>query len=191
MLYNANLTFTHDAPGSPTSYAVSGTGYVPAPVFGTAPASLNFGSVNVGLSANLNVTVSNTGDAPLTISGIVSSNVQYTFVPNAFPVNIPAGGNSVFVVTFAPTAAGTVNANLTFTHNAAGSPTAYAVTGIGFTTAPVFGLSAASLSFGNVSVGGSAILPVTVNNTGNAQLVISGITSSAGEFTFAPNAFPD
>ena len=83
----------------------------------------------------------------LTISGIVSSNPQYTFVPNAFPVNIAAGGNSVFVVTFAPTAAGTVNANLTFTHNAAGSPTAYAVTGIGFTTAPVFGFNVHIIRF--------------------------------------------
>ena len=43
-----------------------------------APASLDFGSVNVSGSANLNVTVSNTGDAPLNISGIVSSDAQYT-----------------------------------------------------------------------------------------------------------------
>jgi hypothetical protein len=189
-LVNADLTFTHDAPGSPTVYSVLGTGYEPAPVFSVSPASLNFGSIAVGSTANQNVTVNNTGDAPLTLSGIVSSDPQYTFVPNTFPVNIAAGGNSVFVVTFTPTAAGLVNANLTFTHNAAGSPTAYAVQGTGFTTAPVFGLNPASLNFGNVSVGGSATLPVTVSNTGNAQLVISGITSSAAEFIFAPNTFP-
>ncbi|MCC6254616.1 MAG: choice-of-anchor D domain-containing protein [Ignavibacteriaceae bacterium] len=188
---SGNLTFTHDAPGSPTSYAVSGTGYVPAPVFGVSPvAPLSFGSVNVGSSANLNVTVNNTGDAPLTLSGIVSSDPQFTFTPNAFPVNIAAGGNSVFVVTFTPTAAATVNANLTFTHNAAGSPSNYALTGIGFTTAPVFNLSAASLAFGNVSVGGNVTLPVTVSNTGNAALTISGIVSSDAHYTFAPNTFP-
>ena len=188
---NANLTFTHNAPGSPSVYNVTGVGYVPAPVFGVSPvAPLNFGSVSVGGSANLNVTVNNTGDAPLTLSGIVSSDPQYTFTPNAFPVNIAAGGNSVFVVTFTPTAAATVNANLTFTHNAAGSPTAYAVTGIGFTTAPVFNLSVPSLAFGNVSVGGTATLPVTVSNTGNAPLTISGIVSSAAVYTFAPNTFP-
>ncbi len=188
---SGNLTFTHDAPGSPSSYAVSGTGYVPAPVFGVSPvAPLSFGSVNVGSSANLNVTVNNTGDAPLTLSGIVSSDPQFTFTPNAFPVNIAAGGNSVFVVTFTPTAAATVNANLTFTHNAAGSPTAYAVTGIGFTTAPVFNFSAASLAFGNVSVGGNVTLPVTVSNTGNAPLTISGVVSSDAHYTFAPNTFP-
>jgi len=190
-LVNGTLTFTHDAPGSPSAYNLSGTGYVPAPIFGVSPvAPLNFGSVNVGGSANLNVTVNNTGDAPLTLTGITSSDAQYTFTPNAFPVNIPAGGNSVFVVTFTPGAAGTFNANLTFSHNAAGSPSAYAVTGIGFTTAPVFGLSAASLAFGNVSVGGTATLPITVNNTGNAPLTISGIVSSDVVYTFAPNTFP-
>ena len=190
-LVNGTLTFTHDAPGSPTVYNVSGTGYVPAPVFAVSPvAPLNFGSVNVGLSANLNVTVSNTGDATLTLTGIASSNPQYTFTPNAFPVNIAAGGNQVFVVTFTPTAAGPVNANLTFTHNAAGSPSAYAVTGIGFTTAPVFGVSPSPLAFGNVSVGGTATLPVTVTNSGNAPLTISGIVSSDAVYTFAPNTFP-
>jgi hypothetical protein len=188
---NGNLTFTHDAPGSPSVYNVSGFGYVPAPVFAVSPvAPLNFGSVNVGGSANLNVTVSNTGDAPLTLTGISSSDAQYTFTPNAFPVNIAAGGNQVFVVTFTPGAAGTFNANLTFAHNAAGSPSVYAVTGIGFTTAPVFNLSAATLAFGNVSVGGTATLPVTVSNTGNAQLTISGIVSSDAVYTFAPGTFP-
>ena len=189
---NGNLTFSHNGPGPTTVYNVSGVGYVPAPVFAVSPAApLDFGSVNVGLSANLNVTVSNTGDAPLTLTGIASSDPQYTFTPNAFPVVLAPGSNQVFVVTFAPTAAGTFNANLTFTHDAAGSPTAYAVTGIGFTTAPVFGLSAASLDFGNVGFpGGNATLPITVSNTGNAELTISGIASSDAQFTFAPNTFP-
>lgn len=188
---NGTLTFTHDAPGSPNVYNLSGTGYVPAPVFGVSPvAPLSFGSVNVGSSANLNVTVSNTGDAPLSLTGIVSSDPQYTFTPNAFPVNIAAGGNSVFVVTFTPAAAGTVNANLTFAHNGPGPNTVYAVTGTGFTTAPVFNLSVPALAFGNVSVGGTATLPVTVSNSGNAPLTISGIVSSDAHYTFAPNTFP-
>jgi hypothetical protein len=125
------------------------------------------------------------------LSGIASSDAQYTYTPGAFPYIIPAGGNQVFAVQFMPTTAGTFNANLTFTHDAAGSPTAYAVTGIGFTTAPVFGLSAASLDFGNVGFpGGNATLPITVSNTGNAVLTISGIASSDAQFTFAPNTFP-
>ncbi len=187
----ANLTFSHNALGSPFSYSVQGVGHILAPIFSvTPPPPLDFGSVSVGGSTNRNVTVTNTGDLQLDITNLTSSDGQYTFTPNTFPIHIAPGANQVFTVTFAPTAPGTFNANLTFTHNAAGSPTLYAVTGIGFTTAPVFELDPASLAFGNVSVGGSKTLPVTVNNTGNAQLSISGIVSSDPQFTFTPNTFP-
>jgi hypothetical protein len=104
------------------------------PGFGIAPASLPFGNVDVGSSSMLQTTVTNTGTAPLVISNIVSSDAQFTFTPNVFPINIAAGANQVFDVTFAPAAIGSYNANLTFTHNAVGSPTVYAVTGNG--TAP-------------------------------------------------------
>jgi hypothetical protein len=187
---SGNLSFTHNAAGSPSSYSVQGVGYTPAPIFGVSPASLNFGSVSVGGSANLPVTIHNTGDAPLNLSGITSTNAQFTFSPNTFPISIPASGSQVVTVTFAPTAAGSVSANLTFTHDAAGSPTSYSVQGIGFTTAPVFNFSVPSLNFGNVSVGGTATLPITISNTGNAQLTISNIVSSNGVFTFAPSTFP-
>jgi len=189
-LVSGSLTFTHNAAGSPSVLPVQGTGYAPSPVFSVNPASLNFGSVAVGGNSTLPVTVTNTGDLLLTISNIVSSDAQYTFAPGTFPVNIPAGGNAVFNVTFTPAAAGTVNGSLTFTHNAPGSPTIYSLTGIGFTVAPVFGISPTSLNFGNVSVGGTASLPVTISNTGNAPLSVTNIVSSVAQFTFAPSVFP-
>ena len=109
-------------------------GGVAAPGFGIAPASLAFGNVEVGASSPLQATVTNTGTAPLVISNIVSSDAQFTFTPNVFPINIAPGANQVFDVTFAPAAIGSYTANLEFTHNATGSPTAYALTGAG--TAP-------------------------------------------------------
>ena len=70
-----------------------------------------------------------------------------------FLLAIPAGGNSVFNVTFAPTAAGAVNGNLTFTHDGPGSPTVYNVSGTGYVPAPVFAISpVAPLNFGSVNV---------------------------------------
>lgn len=185
-----NLVFTHNAAGSPTTYAVQGVGYTPAPVIGFNPASLNFGSIAIGSSSTLPVTINNTGDAQLVLSNIVSSDAQFTFAPNTFPINIAAGGNSIVNVTFTPTAAGNQSANLTFTHNAAGSPSSYSVQGVGFTTAPFFTLNPTSLNFGQVSLNIPSTLPVTVTNTGNAQLVISGAVSSSAQFTFAPNTFP-
>ena len=54
--------------------------------------------------------------------------------------------------------------------------------------APIFGITPPSLNFGNVGVGANAILPVTVSNTGTANLVISDIASSNAQFTFTPGA---
>jgi len=186
----ANLTFTHNAAGSPSVYSVQGIGYTPSPVIGFSPASLSFGSVAIGGNAVLPLTVNNTGDAVLTLTNIVSSNGQYTFAPSAFPVNIAAGGNAVFSVTFTPTGVGTQTANLTFTHNAAGSPSNYSLTGDGFTLAPFFSINPVSLNFGQVSVGGNAVLPVTVTNTGNSPLTLSGVVASDPVYTFSPNTFP-
>jgi hypothetical protein len=104
------------------------------PFFEISPASLSFGNVEVGSSAMLQATVTNTGSADLIISDVLSSDVQFTFTPNTFPITVTPGNNQVFDVTFAPTAIGTYTADLTFTHNAASSPTAYALTGAG--TAP-------------------------------------------------------
>ncbi len=111
--------------------AYNNIGGVAEPVFGIAPASLSFGNVETGSSSILQATVTNTGTAPLEISNIVSSDAQFTFAPNVFPISIAAGANQVFDVTFAPAAIGSFTANLTFTHNAVGSPFVYSLSGNG------------------------------------------------------------
>lgn len=162
---------------------------VPSPVFNINPPNLNFGNVNVGSSSTLQATVSNSGDADLVISNITSSNAQFTFAPNTFPVTIAAGANLAFDVTFSPTTGGTQNGNLEFTHNAAGSPSTYSLTGVGISTVPVFQVSPASLNFGNTNVGVSKTLSVTVSNLGTVDpLVVSSASIAAGEFSVNPTS---
>lgn len=161
---------------------------VPHPVFNINPTSLNFGNVNVGSSSTLQATVTNTGDAALEISNITSSNAQFTFAPNVFPITVAPGASEVFNVTFSPTAAGTQNGNLVFTHNA-GSPTSYSLTGVGISTVPVFQVNPASLGFGNTNVGTSKTLNVTVSNLGTVdQLVVSSAAIAASEFVVSPTS---
>jgi hypothetical protein len=158
----------------------------PAPIFGIDPPSLNFGSVNVGSNAVLPVTVSNTGTADLTISNIVSSNAQFTFAPLS-PVTIPAGGNQIFNVTFTPTSAGPKSGNITFTHNAAGSPGVLPVQGTGVEPGPTFSVNPTSLNFGNVGVGTPKPLNVTVTNNGSSNpLNITLASCSPAQYTVSP-----
>ena len=146
---------------------VQGTGTAPA--FSITPASLDFGSVPVGSNSTLQATVNNTGTADLIISGITSSDGQFTFTPNTFPITITPGGNQVFDVTFAPESAGLVNASLTLTHNAAGSPTVYSVQGTGIN---VIITNVEEVSLVNVITGTTVDVTITVTNGGTTQRLI-------------------
>ena len=185
-LTTADLTFTHNAAGSPTVYSLQGTGV--ESTFAISPPNLNFGNVVLGSNTTLQATVSNPGTSDLVISNITSSNTQYTFSPNVFPVTILPGGNQVFDVTYTPTALGLSTADLTFTHNATGSPTVYSLQGTGVEA--TFSISPPNLNFGNVVLGSNTTLQATVSNPGTSNLVISNITSSNTQYTFSPNAFP-
>jgi len=77
------------------------------------PAIMNFGTVQVGLSASQSGTLS-AGASQIIVSSASSSSTEFTFSGLSFPVIIPAGGNQGFTVTFTPQASGTASATLSF-----------------------------------------------------------------------------
>lgn len=133
---SGNIIFTHNAPGSPTSLPVQGVGADAGPTFAVSPASVNFGNVSVGNTVTANVTVTNNGlSNPLVISSAVTSPGDFSVSPAS--ATVPPLGSQVFTVSFTPSAGGTINGTLTFTHNAPGSPNTVNLTGNGVA---VFGL---------------------------------------------------
>lgn len=161
----------------------------PEPQFAIAPASLNFGPVGVGLSSMLPATVSNPGTDPLTISNIVSSDPQFTFAPNTFPISIPAGGNQVFNVTFLPTSLGSFSAGLSFSHDGVNvaSPFNYSVQGVGADAGPTFGVNPSSLTFPTILVGTNVSQQLTVRNDGLSNtLTISSATTTNVDYSVLP-----
>lgn len=101
----------------------------PAPEFSVTPTSLDFGTVTVGNFSTLSLTVHNTGSAQLNITNVTSSNSVYTVTPTSG--SIAPSDSMSFDITFTPTSHGTQTGNITFTHNATGSPTDVPVTGFG------------------------------------------------------------
>jgi hypothetical protein len=77
------------------------------------PATMNFGTVQVGLSASQSGTLS-AGASQITVSSASSSSAEFTLSGVLFPLVIPAGGNQGFTVTFTPQAGGTASATLSF-----------------------------------------------------------------------------
>jgi hypothetical protein len=167
----------------------------PAPAVSFGPTSLTFGSQAVGTtSASQSVTLTNTGTAPLTMSGVglggtnAGDYVQSSTCPLA-PSTLAANGTCTISVTFAPTAAGTRTASVTIADDAGDSPQSVALTGTGTTPAPAVSLTPTSLGFGSQLVGTSgAAQTSTLKNTGSGPLTISGIAlagANPGDFTQA------
>lgn len=152
---NGAITITDNAADSPQTVIVAGTG-VAAPAVTLSVPSLNFSSQPVGTaSAAQTVTLTNSGTANLTISGITESGA-FTETNTCGPSLVPQATCSISVV-FAPTAAGTASGSLKITDNAPNSPQTVAIGGAGSDFAV-----ATTPASGTVIAGNSATFTVTV-----------------------------
>jgi hypothetical protein len=172
---NGTLSVSDGAAGSPQVAGLTGTGT--GPLVSLSPSSLNFGNVNVGsVSSSQIVTVSNTGNAALSISSITASSEFGVY--NHCPSTLSAGQNCIVSVAFSPTSTGTQTGLLSVADNAIGSPQTVSLMGVG--TAPQVSLSPTSLTFATQLVNTvSAPQPVTLTNTGTATLTISSIVTGS------------
>ena len=126
---SGSLTVTHNASPSTTTVALSGTGVVQQPVAAASPASLSFTQVVGVTSAAQTVTVSNTGNAPLTLgtmalagtaAGDYAIGAGGTCASNG---SVAAGASCTVKLTFTPAATGARAASLSRrTRPAARSP---------------------------------------------------------------------
>ncbi len=190
-----NVTFTPALAGTTSGFlyvtdssdgavvvSLNGTAVAPAVSFSTP--SLGFGGVAVGATSPAQmVTLFNTGNAPLSISGIsTAGDFSQTSTCGA---SVAAGGSCTISVTFTPSAAGSRSGTLAAADNAPGSPQSVSLTGTGLS--PAAALSPPSLAFGDQVVGTASGAPfATLSNTGNSPLYISSITVT-GDFAQTNN----
>ncbi len=123
----------------------------------------------------------NTGKGALKVSNMVrvgADSAHFTVNPISFTVNAGAAAQTV-TVTFAPSSVGPKTASLSVAHNAAGSPSAISLSGVGVTTPlPDIDVLPIALNFGDVEAGQSKPLTLVIANRGKALLTVSGISSS-------------
>ncbi|HEV2653365.1 MAG TPA: choice-of-anchor D domain-containing protein, partial [Ktedonobacteraceae bacterium] len=96
-----------------------------APVVSLNPASLSFADQQVDTtSAASTITLKNTGDATLTISGIavIGTDSGDFALSHTCPSVLAAGASCTIRVTFTPIASDSRSASVAITNNAAGSP---------------------------------------------------------------------
>jgi len=179
---NGTLTISDNAQGSPQTVILTGMGSTaPAPVATLTPTNLAFPGQQVGSSsAAQTITLTNTGNATLNLGGIqISGNYAQT---NTCPATLAASSSCAINVMFTPSAPGSRNGVLTISDNAQGSPQIATLTGTGSTApAPIATVTPTNVVFPSQQVGTtSAAQTVTLTNTGNATLHVSGIQITGG-----------
>jgi hypothetical protein len=118
-----------DASNQNLNLPLTGTG-VAAGQLAVSPSSLNFGNVTVGSNAQLGGKLTASG-ASVTVNSVNISNSEFTISGLTFPVQIPAGQDVTFTVTFTPQAAGAASGTASFVSNASNSPTGESLSGTG------------------------------------------------------------
>ncbi|MGH9746655.1 MAG: choice-of-anchor D domain-containing protein [Candidatus Acidiferrales bacterium] len=126
---SGSISIVSNAPNSPLSIALSGTGQAATRTLSANPTSLNFANVNDGSSSSLNVTLTNTGNSSVTITSASATGTGFS-ASGVAGMTLTANQTATLQVTFAPTATGTVNGTVTVNSNATNSPS-IAVAGTG------------------------------------------------------------
>ena len=162
------------------------------PIASVSPATLNFGTQNVGTtSASQTVTLRNTGSGILNISSISfagpGGGADYSQTNNCGGQLTPQGGakdNCTITVTFAPTAGGSRPDIIQIVDDSANSPQTVALSGSGVSVQGTIQLSPSTLAFGSQPIGTtSAAKTVTLTNSSSTfTLTISSIAISNAAF---------
>jgi hypothetical protein len=153
------------------SVALSGLGIFDAgfsPRIELVPTSLDWGNVNVNATRDLTLQIRNTGQAPLTVSSISSTNPRFVVISPTATFQVPAGGAIGAVIRFAPTTLGPQSGTLSVANNASTLPLSVPVAGVGIDPNPGTGTTL----FGVIRPGW------------DAQAYLANIDSASSDFRF-------
>jgi hypothetical protein len=156
----ATLQVADNAAGSPQSATLTGMGTAVGPAIGIAPNPLALSATQGTVSGAGTVTITNTGSAPLHITGVVfgGANVADFVNPgSSCTVAIAPNGNCTISVSFAPVTPASATARtetITLTDDAAGSP--HVITVNGTVSASAFTVDPSSTLTATVTAGQTA-----------------------------------
>ena len=159
-------------------------------LLGASPTSLSFGSVSVGSSSNLVVTLTDEGGSNIRVSQATVAGPGFSVRGLSLPRTLKAHQKTTFTATFAPTAGGSATGSISIASDADDPIITISLSGTGVTQSAMK-LSPASLAFRNQAVGAtSTAQTVTLKSTGNSALSISSIAltgANASDFAQTNN----
>ncbi len=202
--FSGRISFANnDSDENPYDFAISGVVNVPpAPEIEVSESgsdvpdndgSVDYGTTTVGYAITKTFTISNTGNAELTLSAPTSIPDGFSRV-GTFPSSIAAGGSEMFQVRLDADAAGSFSGRISFANNDSDeNPYDFAISGVvNVPPAPEIEVSESgsdvpdndgSVDYGTTTVGYAITKTFTISNTGNAELTLSAPTSIPDGFS--------
>jgi len=117
-----SVSLLSNAPNSPLTIALSGTGVAATYLLSANPTNLSFNNVNDGSSSSLDVILTNSGNSNITITNATASGAGFS-ASGVSGITLTPNQSANLNVTFAPTLAGAVSGSVAVTSNATNSPT--------------------------------------------------------------------
>ena len=160
-----------------------------APQLGSAPAVLTFGGTVVGQSETLPVILTNSSHAKATISGVTSSNSQFTPSSMGLPLVLLPGQSAELTVSFTPATTGWTGGTIKFISEQQSPLLPLPVTGSGVNSVAVTA-SPSIVSFGQTELGSTATVPVVLTNTRSWKMTLSALQTTGAGFSVGGPALP-
>ncbi len=152
----------------------------------TNPSSLQFGSVQVGDSANLNETITNVGHAYINASSASVSGSAFSISGLNFPLVLAPGHSITFTATFTPTAGGNATGTIILYADRGTLSIPMTASGIG---AGQLSVSPASINFGTVNVGQTSQQNAMLTASGG-PVTVTAASINNSEFSASGLNFP-
>jgi hypothetical protein len=164
----------------------------PAPVAAgqltSNPASLAFGSAQVGSSLTLTDSLTNTGGSSVTISQATATGTGFSISGLNVPLVLNPGASVTFSALFAPLSAVSASGGITVASNASNPSLTVSLSGTG--TAPgQITLAPTALSFGNTTVG-TGVSQASSLSAAGASVTVSSASLSSAEFSLTGISLP-
>jgi hypothetical protein len=145
--------------------------------------SFNFSTVAIGQSTTQTLHITNTGAAPLTINSLTLSSTQFSFTGPSLPRTVLPAQNVAYTISFVPTTAGSETAAIQIASSV--SSASVSLAGVGEKAFAAVQVTPSSISFGNLQLQSTATQNVTLKNTGDINITISGVTVAGAGFGFS------
>jgi hypothetical protein len=154
-------------------------------VLSLSATSFNFNTVVIGKSATQILHISNTGAAPLTLDSVTLKSSQFSLTGPSVPRTILPAQKVDYTLTFEPSVSGNATAAIQIASNASNVSASVSLAGIAEKAFAALQVTPSAINFGNQKLQATSTQNVTLKNTGDINITISGVTAAGSGFGYS------